>query len=80
MRMRFRATGEDVEVYAVHKSGPANDGSQTKFLVCPLGHWLWMLCDNFIAPMFSAEREVPKTTIISKDLLVGPPTSEDLLL
>ena len=80
MRMRFRATGEDVEVYAVHKSGPANDGSQTKFLVCSLGHWLWMMCDNFIAPTLASERSIPRSTTGSKDLLVGPPTSEDLPL
>ena len=49
MKVKFRETGEEVEVYGIHKSGPANDGSQTKFLVCALGEWGWMPCNSFVA-------------------------------
>ncbi len=54
--MTFRVThietGARYTVYAVHKSGPANTGRQTKFLVFKDGEWEWvpasflLLCDQ----------------------------------
>ncbi len=49
MKVKFRETGEEVMIYGVRKSGPANDGSQTKFLVCALGEWGWMPANRFVA-------------------------------
>ena len=69
MKVKFRETGEEVEVYGVHKSGPANDGSQTKFLVCALGDWGWMPCNRFVAHLANRVAE--------KNLAVIPLTKKE---
>ena len=61
MKVKFRETGEEVVVYGVHKSGPANDGTQTKFLVCALGEWGWMPCNDFVASLVNVEEPLPLT-------------------
>ncbi|MCO5170512.1 MAG: hypothetical protein M9894_29610 [Planctomycetes bacterium] len=49
-----RTTNEVVTVFAVHKSGPADD--QTKFLVHRAGAWRWLWAAQFEPLEVLAER------------------------
>jgi len=49
MKVKFKRSGKEVEIYGVRKSGPSDDGSQTKFLIYTVGKWSWMPCSIFEA-------------------------------